>query len=270
MPTLTATVPPCGGGVFMAISAVSPMTLTRYAQSTNTTVTLYTGPNLPYWIDQGDGFTTNVEYLPNDTYTYTLSDSNGSVSSGAITPTASLLVSPDQITGVIVKTIKAGIDALVILQPGWIKPRVYHAMPLSGTPQIPLIVVTFDLLQQKAVPIGQQNMPEYNNTINISVLVERRYTIRTVTTSVDEREFYRDVLVALFEGALFQPLQQLGQNISHSFQSVSFQDTDQEPGFYVSEMMWIMEGAYSIAMITDYGLIESLDLSGVDTGSSTP
>ncbi len=270
MPTLTATVPPCGGGVFMAITALSPMTLTRYAQSTNTTVTLYSGTMVPYYIDQGDGFTTNVEYLPNDTYTYTLSDSSGSVSSGPMTPSASLLVSPDQITGVIVKTIKSGINSLVLTQPGWIKPRVYHAMPLSGTPQLPFITVTFDLLQQKSVPLGQQNMPEYNNTINISVTVERRYTIRTVTTSVDEREFYRDALIGLFESALFQPLQQLGQNISHSFQSVSFQDFEAEPGFYVSEMMWIMEGAYSITMTTDYGLIENLDLSGVNVDSSPP
>ena len=269
MPTLEATIPPCGGGVFLSISANSPMTLTRYAQSTNTTVTLYSGNSVPYYIDQGDGFDVNVEYLPDDTYTYTVSDNTGSAVSSSLTPTASILITPDQITSVIIKTIKAGINALVINQSGWIKPRVFHAMPLSGTPSLPFIVVTFDLLQQKYVPIGQQNMPEYNNQINIDVIMERRYTVTTFTTTVDEREFYRDALVAIFESSLFQPLQQLGQNIEHSFQSISTQETDPSPGFFVSDSMWMMTGGYNVKLQTNYGLIESLDTSGV-LASPTP
>ncbi len=269
MPTVTAVVPPVGGAIFLSIQALSPMTITRTPQSTGIPVQIYNGVAVPYYIDQGEGYSTNVEFLPNDTYTYTIADSSGSTSTDPLVTTASITINPDQITSVIVKLIKAGINNLVLTQPGWIKPRVFHALPTSGTPQLPFIVVTFDLLQQNTVPIGQMNMPEYNNTVDISVLVDRRYTVTTYTTTVDEREFYRDALIAIFESSLFVPLQQLGQDITHSFQAVSLQEIDPAPGFYVSDMMWMMTGAYSITLTTNYGLIESLDTSGVNAQSTT-
>ncbi len=269
MPTVTAVVPPVGGAVFLSITASSTITIVRTPQSTGVPVQIYSGPPVTYYIDQGEGYSTNVEYLPNDTYVYTVTDSSGSATTPSLTTTSSILINPDQITNVIIKLIKAGINNLILTQPGWIKPRVFHALPTSGTPQLPFIVVTFDLLQQNAVPVGQMNMPEYNNTIDISVLVDRRYTVTTYTTTVDEREFYRDALIAIFESSLFTPLQQLGQDVSHSFQAVSIQETEPPPGFYVSDMMWMMTGAYSIILTTNYGLIEYLDTSGVNTQSLT-
>ncbi len=269
MPIVNAVVPPVGGAIFLSITASSNITIVRTPQSTGVPVQIYSGPAVSYYIDQGEGYSTNVEYLPNDTYTYTVTDSSGSVVTAPLTTSASVLITPDQITSVIIKLIKAGINNLILTQPGWIKPRVFHALPTSGTPQLPFIVVTFDLLQQNAVPVGQMNMPEYNNTIDISVLVDRRYTVTTYTTTVDEREFYRDALIAIFESSLFTPLQQLGQDVSHSFQAVSIQETDPSPGFYVTDMMWMMTGAYSITLQTDYGLIESLDIGGINAQSTT-
>ena len=148
MPTVTAVVPPVGGAIFLSIQALSPMTITRTPQSTGIPVQIYNGVAVPYYIDQGEGYSTNVEFLPNDTYTYTIADSSGSTSTDPLVTTASITINPDQITSVIVKLIKAGINNLVLTQPGWIKPRVFHALPTSGTPQLPFIVVTFDLLQQ--------------------------------------------------------------------------------------------------------------------------
>ena len=262
--TLTATVIPVGGIVSLDVQtpdSTGTWLLTRQAAG-GEAVVLYDGPAAPLnpnWLDVGD--LTGQPLNPALEYTYTFTSASGSATATA-TPAATVQVEPDPYVLIMLRVLQAGFASLA-LPAGWKKrPQVIHAMPIAGQPPLPLLTIQLDLVQQRDVPIGHgiNNDMTDQNTYAIEETVHRRFRVTVLTSSVDEREFYRDCVIAFFKAVLVPILEARGNNIRHDFQSVSSQVVGEQmnPGFYFAELGLAFDGVLSVNLTTNYGVIEAV------------
>lgn len=232
-------------------------------------VTLFNAPEFiqPIFLDIGDG--TKAPLDPTLSYKYTFTTSAGTVVTDAISPAASITLEPDHLTAILLRALTAGFRSLAIPAAFNNRPKVFHAMPMGVQPTLPMVSLNGTLLQQGDIPIGQNNPNNINtNTLVIGGLALRHYTIAVMASTVEEREFYRDATLGIFNAILGPILGAIGENSTHRFQVHSSQvvGAGQQPGFFYSEILIELTGAFSVAVSTAYGVIETItgeDQTGV-------
>jgi hypothetical protein len=266
LPQLNASVVPCGGIVVLNYyndpesPPVGPWALTRVASgSTDPAVTLYAGAPVVLTIDSG--YPTNIPLNPATTYVYTLTDPSGSVSV-SVQPASTVTIQTDDLTTLLIRMLQAGIAGITLPDPAWIRPKILHAMPLTGRPALPIITLADQLLQQQFVPLGENVNTDYTlNQYYINDIIMRHYRITILTTTVLERQFYRDTVIGLFKSVMGPLLEQIGQNVTHRYQAASSQVVGEvnNPGFYFCDINLELTGVFNILVTTNYGVIAIID-----------
>lgn len=263
---------PTGGAISLAISgAVSGVFSLSRAVSGQSFSVISSGTTLTplqLWIDAGDGLPEPLE--PNLLYNYQYTDGAGTVTTGFVQPSASLQITPDPISQLLIRLLQGAINSLPF--PTGIQPaQVTQAMPVGGDLKLPLVVVNLDLFQQDAVPIGQP-FGETNPTTGATTITgfcKRIYQISALATDVITRNFYRDNLAGIFEALLGPVLIPLGLDATHRWQGSSYQVASDRlskaPGFFGVDFMLEFTGTFNVAINTAYGLIESFNVTIVET-----
>ncbi len=273
-PTIDAFIVSTGGAIRLDLNSTDTnYVLTRSNVSTNTTSVLYSGVNDScLYLDIGDGYTTNVNYLPSGVYNYTITDSYGSTTTPNIIPTVYLTVFPEELDKIFIKLMKAALDALIIPN-GFSKAQVYHAMPLGGYPPLPAVVIQQELLKQSEIPIGQQVYKDEDD-MNMLSIATRRYSAAILSRNSEERDFYRVAIIGCFEAICLDVFSYLGNNIRHSFAvDSSMESTDEpnaSPGFYYADCLLSFDGNFFVGINKQYPVIQStaVTVSGSATGSN--
>jgi hypothetical protein len=224
-------------------------------------VTLFDSPGsaVPVFVDIGDG--TKAPLDPTLTYQYVFTTSKGAVTTDPIVPSASIVLEQDQLTQILLRALASGVRSLVLPANFRNAPSVFHSMPMGAQPTIPMITLNGTLLQQGDIPIGQNNPNNVTtNTLIIGGQALRHYTIAVLTTTVDEREYYRDAVLAIFHSILGTILAAIGENASHRFQVHSSQVTGDgmQPGFYYAEILLELTGSFAVGVSTTYGVIREI------------
>lgn len=213
----------------------------------------------PVFLDVGDG--TKDPLDPTLNYQYTFTTSKGAVVAGPISPAACITLEPDNLTAILLRALTAGFRSLSIPAGFNNRPQVFHAMPMGIQPTLPMVSLNGTLLQQGDIPIGQNAMSNTaSNTLTVGGLALRHYTIAVMTSTVAEREFYRDATLGIFNAILGPIMNAIGENATHRFQVHSSQvaGPGQQPGFYYSEILLELTGSFSVGVTTTYGIIESI------------
>ena len=266
-PRIDWQVSPTGGIAILKLKSAgdpSSWSLVRAVVSgTGTTqpVTLFRGPEsqVPVFVDIGDG--TKAPLDPTLSYQYVFTTSKGTATAGPIVPSASIVLEPDQLTTILLRALTSGVRSLVLPAGFRNAPQVFHAMPMGAQPTIPMITLNGTLLQQGDIPIGQNNPTnQLANTLIIGGQALRHYTIAVLTSTVEEREYYRDAVLAIFHSILGTILAAIGENASHRFQVHSSQVTGDgmQPGFYYAEIMLELVGSFAVGVSTTYGVIKEI------------
>lgn len=268
---------PLGGIIRLTfnVADAGPWVLTRTVvnQGTNTESSiLFSGDPQPRWFDLGDNL--NQPLSKDKIYLYTLTTATRSISSLPVSPQAMIRIasevsfSSNNTTNkdefgyvfLLKRILEAGVTSLD-LPDGWVKPEVMVAMPLTGTPQLPIIAINPDMEQQYLIPIGDGVNTDFTeNQYNIEELIKRRVRITVLCMSASEREFYKFAILSIFKLALSSLLSDLGQNKNHSYQMASSQKTgnSDSPGFYFCEIMLEVTGDLNLQIFTSYPPVQDI------------
>lgn len=266
-PALAYMVAPTGGIITLEPSSTADFgtwTLTRYLSVSGVNVSgtvLVQGvtgqSQTQVVVDIGDG--TNAPLDASSLYVYELATGTGTVETPVLSPGCSLVVEQDQISAILYRGLQAGIDALTLPAAFRNRPQVIQQMPLAGVgvPRLPAIAFNESLLQPQSFRIGEDVDTDYqDNSWQIALQATRHYTVFVLTNNVKEREYYKDAVIAIFDG-LLPVLNKIGNNITHRFQVSTSQITGRanEPGFYFAEIMLEYVGIYSVGITTSYGVV---------------
>ena len=271
MTAINAYVIPTGGAIGVQLTGAGDWTLSR-AVSGVTGLSGFTqigSGTFPvsgsiFFLDAGEGLPAPL--AASGVYLYQFTDENGTVQSAEITPVASVDIQQDGMTAALIRLIQGFIASLVT--GGKPRPQVLHAMPLTGWPPLPLIVVYPELAQQAEVPIGKDVAnPDDNNIWVNSEFADRVYRVSVIASNAVDREFYRDAVIAFFKVGLSYFLSQIGQDVRQRWQAASYQVTGDNqnlsPGFYGCDITLEITGIYNISVTTTYGVISTI------TGTAT-
>jgi hypothetical protein len=274
--SITPTVLPTGGacGLSFTTAVSGDISLERSPYPGTPVYTqLYSGTPLnprgepQFFLDLGDQ--TPAPLQPTTQYIYQLTDVTGTIVSDPITPVASINLDRTDWDSIFISLLQGAID-VVQLPKGINRCRVVYAMPLNGLQPMPFIVVNNDLLQQEEVPLGQANptlgegflQPPYSKIWTQTGLDKHIYRISILSTSATERSFYRDLIIATFRANLYYIFQQVGNDITHSYQAASYQSTASHdgmlPGFYGADVMLEFTGTNNVSIVTSYGIVEEI------------
>ena len=268
---------PTGGAIAITFttSASGNITLERSPYPNISYTTLYTGPPLnprgddQYFLDLGDG--SPGPLLPTTQYIYQLIDETGSITSDPLMPVSEINLDAINWDQILIGLLQGAIN-VVKLPPGVKPATVVHAMPLTGLLPMPFVVVLNELDQQDEIPIGQSNpilgegfvQPPYTNVWTQTGFGSNTFRISVFSQNAIERRFYRDLIIATFRANLYYVFQQLGSDIVHRYQAISYQAVKTHegdlPGFYACDVMLEFTGTQNITMYTSYGLINEIDM----------
>lgn len=224
-------------------------------------------------LDIGDG--TNWPLQQDLSYSYTFTTAVSGVTTDAIAVGSTLTLVQDDLTLVLVRVFQSGLRALALPKNFKNRPDVFHAMPLAGHPRLPFIAISQVQMRQEQVPVGQENLANYiSQAATVTAQTSRRYSVAVLAESVEEREFYRDAVIGVFNTILGPLLNSIGQDSSHEFMVENNQvvSEDRAPGFYYSEIMLTFTGSYNVTVTSDYGIIKAIDPDPTavqDSGSSS-
>ena len=244
-------------------SGVTTMVIST-ATSGNTGISpwlqIYSGAPSPVWLDVGDLRPTPLD--PTTLYLYQVSDNRGTTQTDPVIPNWTCTPTGDQLTALMIRLIQGAVNAMPLL-PGIQRTQVTTRMPLNGWQAMPFIIVSPELVQQTEVQIGEDiPTPDKNNNWTLFALVNRVWRITIMSPSDEERDFYRDRLLAAFRVFKAQAFGPLGYDVTHKFQAVSYTDAQEwqghVPGFYAADLMYELEGVFPVIVLTNYGLIETI------------
>lgn len=278
--SISSVIIPTGGGISVNVVTASGGTVTIARATSGVSglsnfTTLYSGPPLDLnygtslYLDVGDQLPGNV-LLPNSQYVYQLTDDTGTYTTPALTPVSQLQLDRRDITPILISLLQGAINATA-LPTGINFCRVLQAMPINGAPPMPFVVINPDLVQQADVPIGvsainlggQLVQPGQVNIYTQPTSTRNVFRISIFSITPTERDFYRDLVLAVFRISLISVFQSIGMDWRHDFQASSFQTTTskdgQVPGFYACDVMLTLEGTTNVTVITTYGIIETID-----------
>lgn len=210
-------------------------------------------------LDVGDG--TNAPLDSSLSYAYTFTTSVSGVTTPAIAVGSTITIEQDDLTLILVRLFQSGLRSLA-LPKNFKRPSVFHAMPLAGHPTLPFVTISQVQMHQAQVPVGQDNLTQYlDNNATVTTQAARRYSVAVLTETVEEREFYRDALIGIFNTILGPILDSIGQNSTHDFMVENNQvvSEDRAPGFYYAELMLSFTGTYNVRVTSNYGIIQTID-----------
>lgn len=274
-PSITWQTLPTGGIVVLDLASAGPASswvLTRYVYNSGVlvspTVLLKAPSNQEiYFIDLGDG--TNTPLNPANLYVYEFSTSEGQVRTDPITVSGTIILQPDHLTAIMVRALQAGLQSLVVPGSFAQRPTFSFAMPITTQMRFPMILLNLDLLQQEEIPIGQGVIHPVagQSMYNVPAMALRRYIARLYTTTVEERDFYRDAIIGIFNTILTPLFQKVGVNTNHSFQASNGQivGDQMQPGAFYAEVAMQFSGLYNVAVSTHFPLIGSFDINPTET-----
>lgn len=291
-PNLAPYVLPTGGIIGMVFStAVSgTISLSRAVSGVgglSAWTVLYSGAPLSttqsdcFYLDNGEQLPGGV-LLPSNQYVYQLVDANGTIVSSPLTPVSSLQLDRIDFMPVLISILQGAVNTLQ-LPTGIERTQVLQAMPLTGIPPMPFIVANPDMIQQDDVPIGQSTyqslgqgvfQPSNSQTVTVTELARRVFRISVLSLNSVERDFYRDMIIAVFKNSLTTVFQQLGVDVQHNYQASSYQTTQilqgMVPGFYGADVILELRGTSNISLTSTYGIIKTITstISG-EAGSIT-
>ncbi len=162
-------------------------------------------------------------------------------------------------TQLFIRLLQGALNCL-IYPPGIQQTQVLNQMPMNGWTAMPFIIVNLDLIEQTETEIGEDvENPNNQNVWSLWVNARRIWRITVISSNAEERDFYRDSLLAIFRVLKATAFQPLGLDVSHSFQAVSYTDAREWqghiPGFYGADLMLEINGTFPTAVLTDYPLI---------------
>lgn len=273
---------PTGGGIvldFAQGAGTSPLqgsvTITRsVVGSSNPPFTVWTGqgPDMYLFVDVNDG--NPGPLLSNQSYTYTITDQTGSLTTDAVTPIGAITLIQHDDTALLARLLQLAVANVTLPPIVTERPVVTTAMPIAGQLALPLLVVNEDLLQQDDIPIGQQ-VEQLNPdlTVTIGGFAKYLWRVSILCKNAPSRDFWKSAVIAIFQslcGSVFAPI---GKNISHRYQAASFQvQSDQHqmvPGFYGADIMLELVGVLNTTIQTSYGLIEHIDFTATFPDGAT-
>lgn len=267
--TISAVAVPTGGVISLAISGVGAlMTLSRSSTGSGGSFTqLYSGAPLIRYIDVGDMLPAPL--ASGSVYTYRLNDANGSLYSADIQPAATLQILQEPLLQMLIRIIQAGINNLYPtagFNSNFTPAQVIAAMPLSGLPPMPFVTINLDLMQQAQIPIGQSvEVVEPDGSWVIGGMTKRVFRVSVLAGTVQERDFYRDAVLGIFQSIIRTVFAPIGLDVTHKYQVASGQvakDTEgQSPGFYYADVMMDFEGIYNVAVVPNYGSMAVIQLT---------
>jgi hypothetical protein len=202
---------------------------------------------------------------PTTSYVYKLADDNGTIETAPVQPGLSLAVQIDPFALLMQRLIQGAVNNLY-LPAGVKRADVMQAMPIAGLPDLPLITINLNSLQQREIPIGQSAwVPDENNNIIVTGFAHRLFQISVLSLNGPERDFYRDAMVGIFQVIVGAVLAPSGRDITHSYDISSGQvakDTEgKAPGFYYADCLLDFTGEFNIVISTDLGYIETIDFT---------
>lgn len=282
-PLLKYSVPPTGGMVVLepqSSADFSTWTITRYLSVSGQAVSgvvLVQGnaadPATQVLIDMGDGPTVPLDST--QLYLYELNTSAGAIQTPALSPACSIVLEEDELSAILYRALESGITALKLPASFKNKPTVMHAMPLAGAglPRLPAICFTEVLLQSQDYQIGEDvgNIDDSRNRYDVATQALRHFSVAVLATNTKERSYYKDAVIAIFNSILGPVMEKIGNNIRHRFQASSSQivGRQNEPGFYLAEILLEFQGLYSTGITTSYGVIEDIESDPTETMDST-
>lgn len=217
---------------------------------------------LPVFIDLGDGGQQNVPLDPTSIYRYEFATTKGVVTTDTISVSGTIILERDYMSRVLARSMQAGLASLVLPSGFSQRPSFSYSMPITTQIRFPMILINLELLQQHEIPIGQGIAgDEYHNTYNTPSVAMRRYIVRIYATTVDERDFYQDAVIAIFNTILSPLFQRIGQDVNHSFQAANGQivGDQMQPGAFYSEIALQFTGLYNVGVSTYFPLIEVIN-----------
>lgn len=284
-PRVTAYTIPTGGAVGIQFETVSSGNIvlqraTSGASGLSAWETLYSGQPLTetgvgqFYLDVGDLLPGPLR--PETVYVYRVTDVSGTTASSGMLPAARLVLENDPLEMVLVRLLQGGINNLTVPASGR-KAQVLQAMPIAGFPPMPFVVINNDLTQQSIQSIGEDvELPSSSNIWLMNEIVKRVWRISVMSTSSQERDYYRDAVIAFFKMGLAYAFAPIGQNIEHDWQATSYQiakETDaMVPGFYGADVLLTMTGTFNLKIITSYGRISTItaNVSAAPASGTTP
>ena len=256
-------------GYFIPPSGITSMLIQRAvsgASGIGAWTQVYSGAPVPQYVDPGDA--TPSPLSSGSAYMWRITDNLDSLLLGPITPVGSIVSQPDYLTNLLIRCLQAGINNLTL--PSGVNPvQVTTQMPQQGWQALPFVVVNLDLIQQTEVQIGEDVPNPIPPSLDWTIWsnAKRIWRVSVFSRDAQERDYYRDTLLMIFrvlKATVFTPL---GYNVSHSFQAASGTDAKEweghTPGFYYADLMLEIDGVFNTAVLTNYGLIEHLDISAV-------
>lgn len=166
----------------------------------------------------------------------------------------------------LMRLIQAALDNLVL--PAGIQPAVAMIrMPVNGWPAMPFININLEHIQQTETEIGGDfENPTANNIWTLFVMARRTWRLTVTTPSAEERDFYRDTLLAVLRILDATVFSAIGLNVTHSVQAASFpvarERDGQVPGFYCADILLQTDGTFTTSVTTDYPVILGIASSG--------
>jgi hypothetical protein len=264
LPVIDYTVLLTGGVIsFNITSDQSTLEFQRSADGGNTWTTLYSGApsGIGTYIDAGDQTNAHLDF--NTAYIYQVIDGSGTVQTPSITPSATMQVYSDDMTYLMIRMIQASLDAIA-LPVSIFRAKVLTAMPLSRTPELPLVTVNLDLVQQSYTGIGRNVPDSGNNQYSIPGMALRRFSVWVLAQNVETRNFYHDALIGFLCSVMSTAFSQAGLNMDNKYQYQATQGQKtagpESPGFYYSQIMFDMHGPLNIGVTTNYGNPTNINL----------
>lgn len=166
-------------------------------------------------------------------------------------------------TALLIRLLQCALANLT-LPPGVQPVVVTTRMPANGWQAMPFITVLLHIIRQTEVEIGEDvPNPQPDNTWTLWVDAQRIWRITIMSPAAEERDFYRDTLLAVFRilaATVFSPL---GYNVAHAFQAQSFTSAEEWdghiPGFYGADLTFEINGIFPTTITTDYPVVKAVE-----------
>ncbi len=263
-PQVNATVVPTGGAVllefpssFVTVPNPPPITILRSVAGSGVWTQIYQGPALGVFLDVGDSLPAPLD--PGTAYLWEVVNTGGVTTVGPLTPASSFVNAPDQLTQILIRALQGALNCMT-LPPGVQKPLITIRMPTNGWQAMPFIVVNVDLIQQTEVEIGEDVVnPDADNHWTLFANAKRVWRVTIMSQDAEERDFFRDSLLAVFRVLKATAFAPIGLDVSHTFQAVSYSSAQEwegvTPGFYAADLMLEINGVFPAAVLTNYPTI---------------
>jgi hypothetical protein len=167
---------------------------------------------------------------------------------------------------VLIRLLQAALDNL-LLPSGIQRAQVITKMPVSGWPAMPFITVNLELIQQTHTEIGEDvENPGPDNIWTLFAMAQRTWRVTITAPDAEERDFYRDTLLAVLRILDATVFSDIGLNNTHSLQAASYPVAKERdgriPGFYCADIVLDTDSNFSTSVRTDYPIILGISPNG--------